>query len=97
MSFNKHYTFHIWEKACNTCLSESGLFSWTSWFPVPSIYLQMTISFIFIGQYYSWYYIYLISNFLYPSVHGHLGWFCSFTIVNRAEVMVCRCVSFMLT
>jgi hypothetical protein len=26
---------HVWEKTCNTCLSESGLFHLTWWFPIP--------------------------------------------------------------
>jgi hypothetical protein len=35
-------SFHKWKKTCNTCLCEIGLFHWTWWSPVPSIFQQMT-------------------------------------------------------
>jgi hypothetical protein len=47
-SFNSR--FHIWKKTCHICLSESGLFHFTWWSPIPFIFLQMNIVSFFLWQ-----------------------------------------------
>jgi hypothetical protein len=77
------FLFYIWQKTCDTCLSESDSFRLTWWFThFPE---NNMISFFLMVERYSIVHIYHIF-FIYSSVDGHLVWFHSLAIVNGAAI-----------
>jgi hypothetical protein len=64
------FRFCIWKKACDSCLSEPGLFCLSWWSPVPSIFLQWQFhSSLWLSK------TLLCTEYTMYFLSIHLGWF----------------------
>jgi hypothetical protein len=49
-SFPFSSRFHVWERMCDICLSQSGLFRLIWWFPFSLFFCNVIISFFFMAE-----------------------------------------------
>jgi hypothetical protein len=69
--------FCIWERTCNTCVSQSGLFHLTFPFSANDIILFFFLTKPPLCTY---------TTFFYTSFDGHVGWFSILAFVNSAVI-----------